>query len=235
MSESVSTVSFGQRIIAYALKRSIRKTVRVEVHPDGAVRVIAPLDIPADEVAKAVRRKASWIVKQLRFFEQFRPLTPARQYISGETHRYLGRQYRLKLSQGERRVRLVAGFIEVTEPNPDHAAVESALAGWYRQRANIYFKRMLAESLAHFESYELPMPQLKLRQMPTRWGSCTPSGVIHLNPDLIKAPGSCVEYVIIHEICHLINRNHDKTFYELLERVLPDWQRRKQTLEQIMA
>ena len=168
-------------------------------------------------------------------FEQFRPLTPARQYISGETHRYLGRQYRLKLSQGERRVRLVAGFIEVTEPNPDHAAVESALAGWYRQRANIYFKRMLAESLAHFESYELPMPQLKLRQMPTRWGSCTPSGVIHLNPDLIKAPGSCVEYVIIHEICHLINRNHDKTFYELLERVLPDWQRRKQTLEQIMA
>ena len=235
MSESVSTVSFGQRIIAYALKRSIRKTVRVEVHPDGAVRVIAPLDIPADEVAKAVRRKASWIVKQLRFFEQFRPLTPARQYISGETHRYLGRQYRLKLSQGERRVRLVAGFIEVTEPNPDHAAVESVLAGWYRQRANIYFKRMLAESLAHFESYELPMPQLKLRQMPTRWGSCTPSGVIHLNPDLIKAPGSCVEYVIIHEICHLINRNHDKTFYELLERVLPDWQRRKQTLEQIMA
>lgn len=235
MSEEEFTVPYGQRVIAYELKRSARKTVRVQVHPDGAVRVIAPLDIHTDEVAKVVRRKAPWIVKQLRFFEQFRPLTPARQYLSGETHRYLGRQYRLKISQGERRVRLVAGFIDVTEPNPTQASVESALTDWYRQRAGIYFKRMLTESLGHFESYGLPVPQLKLRQMPTRWGSCTPSGVINLNPDLIKAPGSCIEYVIVHEICHLINRNHDKSFYELLERILPDWQRRKHVLERTMV
>ena len=235
MSESALTVPFGQRIIAYELTRSARKTVRVQVHPDGTVRVIAPLSISTDEVGKVVRQKAPWIVKQLRFFEQFRPLTPPRQYLSGETHRYLGRQYRLKLVQGEKRVRLVAGFIEITDPNSTPEEVANSLAGWYRQRAISYFKRMLTESLGHFESYELPIPQLKLRQMPTRWGSCTPLGTIYLNPDLIKAPGSCIEYVIIHEICHLINRNHDKTFYDLLERVLPDWQRRKQTLERIMV
>ncbi|MEZ0484978.1 M48 family metallopeptidase [Fibrella aquatica] len=235
MSEFEQTVSYGQRLITFQLSRRARKTVRVQVHPDGAVRVIAPLDYPADEVSKVVRRKAAWIVKQLRFFEQFRPLTPPRQYRSGETHRYLGRQYRLKLTVGDKRIRLMAGFIEISEPDLDQEGIRNSLDTWYRQKATIYFQRMLTASLARFESYGLAIPQLKLRHMPTRWGSCTPSGVIYLNPDLIRAPGSCIEYVVIHEICHLINRNHDQTFYQLLERILPDWQKRKQTLERIMA
>lgn len=228
-------MQFGQRTIAYALTRSGRKTVRVQVHPNGSIRVIAPLELAAEEINKVVKRKAPWIVKQLRFFEQFRPLTPPRQYRNGETHRYLGRQYRLKIRQGEKTVRLVAGLFEVSLPTPTPEAVEQALADWYRQRADGHFRRILANVLKHFESYALPTPQLKLRQMPTRWGSCTPSGVISLNPDLIKTPGGCVEYVIVHELCHLVHRNHDRTFYELLERILPDWQRRKQTLERMMA
>lgn len=235
MTENRLSVQFGQRTIAYELVRAARKAVRIQVHPDGTVRVIAPLELVAEEVAKVVHRKAPWIMKQLRFFGQFHPLTPPRQYRSGETHRYLGRQYRLKLLQGEKAVRLVAGFIEVTLPDPIPDAVAQALQAWYRQRADGQFRRILAEVSKHFESYSLPTPQLKLRQMPTRWGSCTPSGVISLNPDLIKTPGSCIEYVIVHEFCHLVHRHHNRDFYELLERILPDWQRRKQTLERMMA
>lgn len=235
MTENKLSVQFGQRTIAYELVRSARKAVRVQVHPDGTVRVIAPLELAEAEVAKVVKRKAPWIMKQLRFFEQFRPLTPPRQYRSGETHRYLGRQYRLKVLQGEGPVRLIAGLIEVTLANPTPSDVEQALAVWYRQRAELHFRRVLTDILKHFESFSLPVPRLKLRQMPTRWGSCTPSGVISLNPDLIKTPGGCIEYVIVHEFCHLVHRHHNRDFYELLERILPDWQRRKQTLERMMA
>ena len=235
MTEPLSTVQFGQRIIAYELTRTARKAIRIQVHPDGTIRVVAPLDLAEIEVSKAVKRKAPWIVKQLRFFEQFRPLTPPRQYRSGETHRYLGRQYRLKLLQGQESVRLVAGFIEVTLPDSTPKIIEQVLEAWYRQRADMHFRRILAETLKHFESYSLPTPQLKLRQMPTRWGSCTPSGVVYLNPDLIKTSSSCIEYVIVHELCHLVHRNHNRDFYELLDRILPDWQRRKQTLERMMA
>ena len=235
MSDSGQTIQYGQRTIAYELLRKARKAVRVQVHPDGTIRVIAPPDLTDEDIAKVVKRKAPWIVKQLRFFDQFRPLTPLRQYRSGETHRYLGRQYRLKLNQGEKRIKLIAGYIDITLPDIHPDAVERALAAWYRQRAEVYYKRMLLDVMRHFESYVLPEPQLKLRQMPTRWGSCTPAGVISLNPDLIKTPGGCIEYVLVHELCHLVHRNHDRAFYELLSRILPDWQRRKQTLERMMA
>lgn len=235
MSEFVNSIQFGQRTITYELARSARKTIRVQVHPDGAIRVIAPLLTSEEDIADTVKRKAPWIVKQLRFFEQFRPVTPPRQYRSGETHRYLGRQYRLKVIQGKPTVQLVAGFIEVHVPNLAVHSIARMLDNWYRQRADTQFRRILAGVLPQFESYALPEPQLKIKQMPTRWGSCTPAGVIYLHPDLVKAPSSCIEYVIVHEFCHLVHRPHDRAFYSVLERILPDWKRRKQTLERIMV
>ena len=235
MNQFLSTVQFGQQSITYELVRADRKAVRIQVHPDGTVRVIAPLALTSEEIASVVKRKAPWIIKQLRYFDQFRPLTPPHQYRSGESHRYLGRQYRLKLNQGTKSIRLVAGFIEVTLSNPVPEVVENVLKDWLRQRAAFHFRRILSEALLHFESYNVPTPQLRLRQMPTRWGSCTAAGVIYLNPDLIKTSTSCIEYVIIHELCHLVHRYHDRSFYELLGRILPDWQRRKQILERTMA
>ncbi len=229
------SVSYGQHTLVYTLTRSARKTVRIQVQPDSTVRVIAPPDLDETQIAMVVKKKAAWIVKQIRFFEQFRPLTPIRQYKGGETHRYLGRQYRLKLVEGKKLIRLAAGYLDVTLPDPTPEAVEQALTQWYREKADIYFRRMLAQVIKRFELYKLPHLQLKIRHMPTRWGSCTPAGIIYLNPDLIKAAGSCIEYVLIHELCHLVYRYHDRTFYELLGRMLPDWQRRKQTLERMMA
>ncbi|MEI7582076.1 SprT family zinc-dependent metalloprotease [Runella sp.] len=235
MSEELMSVAFGLQTIAYELRRTARKSVRIQVHPNATVRVIAPLELTEDEVAKAVKQKAAWILKQLRFFEQFRPLTPPRQFRSGETHRYLGRQYRLKLMKGEKSIRMMAGFIEISLPDPIPETVAAVLDGWYRQRAEIYFQRILTEVMPRFESYGWTVPEIKLRKMPTRWGSCTSAGVIYLNPDLIKASGSSIEYVIIHELCHLAHRLHNQKFYELLGRILPDWQRRKQNLERMMV
>lgn len=235
MSEGLMSVAFGLQTITFELMRSVRKSVRIQVHPTGNIRVIAPLELTEDEVSKAVKQKAAWILKQLRFFEQFRPLTPPRQFRSGETHRYLGRQYRLKLMKGEKNIRMMGGFIEISLPDPVPETVAALLEGWYRQRAEIYFKRILTEVMPRFESYGWPIPEIKLRKMPTRWGSCTSAGVIYLNPDLIKASGSSIEYVIIHELCHLAHRLHNQKFYELLGRILPDWQRRKQNLERMMA
>lgn len=229
------SVVFGLQTIEYELRRTDRKSVRIQVHPNGTVRVIAPLELTEEEVSKAVKQKAAWILKQVRFFEQFRPLTPPRQFRSGETHRYLGRQYRLKLMKGEKSIRMMGGFIEISLPDPAPEKVSIVLEGWYRQRAEVYFQRILTEVMPRFESYKWPVPEIKLRKMPTRWGSCTSAGVIYLHPDLIKASGSSIEYVIIHELCHLAHRLHNQKFYELLGRILPDWQRRKQNLERMMA
>lgn len=235
MSEELMSVVFGLQTIEYELRRTDRKSVRIQVHPNGTVRVIAPLELTEEEVSKAVKQKAAWILKQVRFFEQFRPLTPPRQFRSGETHRYLGRQYRLKLMKGEKSIRMMGGFIEISLPDPAPEKVSIVLEGWYRQRAEVYFQRILTEVMPRFESYKWPVPEIKLRKMPTRWGSCTSAGVIYLHPDLIKASGSSIEYVIIHELCHLAHRLHNQKFYELLGRILPDWQRRKQNLERMMA
>lgn len=229
-------VQLIDQLFSYELKRSVRKSVRIQIHPNGMIQVIAPLELPLEEISKIVKQKGVWILRQLRFFEQFRPATSPSQHVSGETHRYLGRQYRLKIQVGEvKHIRLVGGFIEINIPENHPSKVESLLNQWYRGKAEIHFQRILIEVMPRFESYQLPTPEIKLRKMPTRWGSCSSKGTIYLNPQLIKASGSCIEYVIIHEICHLIHHNHNKLFYTLLERILPDWKQRKNYLERLMA
>jgi hypothetical protein len=113
--------------------------------------------------------------------------------------------------------------------------VKSNLIAWYREHAEVKFDEYLHECLQLFARQKLTKPRLEIRAMPKRWGSYTPKGKLFLNPELIKAPGRCIEYVIVHELCHQISPSHNKAFYELLTEVMPDWVRWKDKLERVMA
>ncbi|WP_288735183.1 SprT family zinc-dependent metalloprotease [uncultured Phocaeicola sp.] len=217
----------------YAVEYRRRKTLGICVHPDGSVEVKAPVEAPLEQIRKHVHRRASWICKQQRYFSSFGIYTPERKYVSGESHLYLGRQYMLRIIDSERNeVHYKGNIIEIECRHRKDA--RALLLAWYRKRAEIKFEEYATPLIARFNRYQVKPSAIKLKDMATRWGSCTATGQILLNPRLVCAPRICIEYVIIHELCHLVHRNHTKDFYELLTQEMPDWKKWKMKLERLM-
>lgn len=231
------SVLFGSKQIKFKLQYSERKTLGISVFPDASVVVTAPSSFVNDleSVEAKVLKRAPWILRQQMKFSAYPPSPPARQFVSGESFRYLGRQFRLKVIEGSSEmVRMKDGYIEVTiTDRRDKEKVEKEINAWYGQRARQFFGKKLGELLGRFTSYGVVAPSFQLRKMTMRWGSCGRNGIIFLNPELIKYSSSCIEYVIVHELCHLVHPNHDKKFYNLLKRTMPDWEKRKARLERL--
>lgn len=227
-------IQYGSQSIAFEIDRKERKTLAIEVYPDLSVNVLAPPQVTLEEIKERVLKRASWIVKQRNFFDQFLPRIPKKEYIAGESHLYLGRKYVLKIIHSvEDSVKLKGGNIIILSKTGlnDNDRARILLAQWYRAHAMRTFERTLNQSLEHFKKFDLKIPELQVKRMKSRWGSCTPSGRLILNPEIIKAPSKCVEYIIVHELCHLVHPNHSKHFYSLLVSIMPDWKRWKLRLE----
>ncbi|MCB1087370.1 MAG: M48 family metallopeptidase [Verrucomicrobiae bacterium] len=214
------------------LTRSARKTLGISVLPDGSLELAAPEGATVGAIIAKVEKRRGWIARQRRAFREMNAVRPPRRYVTGATHRYLGRQYRLKVSASDReQVRLKGGYLEVGVPSRDEKTIRRALDGWYRTRAREQFERRLGEWAGWCAARKLPKPKLRLLSMPKRWGSALADGTVCLNPGLIRAPSVCVDYVITHEICHLRHADHGREFHLLLRQLLPDWERRKARLE----
>ena len=228
-------ICYGGKRIEFRLRRSKRKTLAITVQPDLSVVVTAPRKAALDTVLAKVRKRAGWIGRQQRFFSEFLPQTPPRRYVSGETHRYLGRQYRLKVVEAEvADVKMRGRFIWVQTPRKtDTARVRKLVEGWFLAHAKERLARSFEESAVRLGRRLAETPRMQVRRMHKRWGSWTRRGGVWLNPELVKTPASCIDYVVAHELCHAVYGDHGKAFYELLRRVMPDWEQRKARLERV--
>jgi predicted metal-dependent hydrolase len=215
-----------------------RTKLAITVHPDMRVEVGAPAGSPLDRILARVEKRAGWILKQLYYFEQYQPTQPGPRYISGETHVFLGRQYRLKVREGKTEaVKLIGRFFSVwVKDSRDTASVQRLLESWHRDHAEPLFAHRLRGIVECTPSLGFKTtPRLLIRKMDRRWGSCTKAGNILLNVELMRAPIHCIDYVIVHELCHLKVHNHGAEFYRLLSRCMPDWLKRKQRLERVVV
>lgn len=232
----VHRVAYGTATIEYDLHYADRKTLAITVEPDRRVIVSAPQGTPLAEVEARLVKRGAWILRRQREFEDYLPVMPPRRYVGGESHLYLGRRYRLKIDQGdEEGVKLSAGrfFITVREKdNPER--IKSLLDAWYRRRAAVVFAERLA--ICHAKAHPvLPYPELRIRIMEKRWGSCTPGEVMLLNLKLIQTPKYCIDYVITHELAHLKEHHHGPAYYALLDRLMPDWRERRARLHEFQV
>jgi predicted metal-dependent hydrolase len=229
-----TSIQFGSKKIDFQVEFSARKTLGITVTPDMEVLVKAPLDSSIEEIKKKLLKKAAWIIKQQSFFLSFQPKTPSRKYVGGETHLYLGRQYLLKIESGKKdSVKLKGKYIIVQ--TSDKSRVKGLVKDWYLTHAKAKFKEIAEPLIQKFKRHKIEPETIVFRDMPTRWGSCTPKGKIILNPELIKAPRGCIEYVIIHELCHLIYHDHTRKFIDLQTKEMPDWEKWKMKLENLLA
>lgn len=204
----------------------------IHVDPDGRVLIDAPLRATDAEIRRAVTRRARWVQSRLQEIDNSRRHVLPREYVSGETVYYLGRRYRLRVlpSKEMPAVCLRGCYLQVAVGSRSPGDVRIALHTWYRARARRILHLRL-EELCRRLPWMKQIPPTSLRKMKSRWGSCSPKGLLTLNPDLVRAPRDCVDYVILHELCHLKVHDHSPRFHRLLETHLPGWKVMKSRLD----
>ncbi|MCP1728442.1 putative metal-dependent hydrolase [Natronospira proteinivora] len=235
--EPTHSVPYGEGELRFFWRRGDKRPndgrrARIHVHPDGLVEVETPPDTSLVETKQALLKRARWVTRHLQEIQARRHDALAREYVSGETLFYLGRRHPLKLIQAEgaTRVKLLRGQLRVSTPDTSRKAVKAALEQWYREHAKAVFARRL-ETIAERLPWVSEAPPWTIRAMKTQWGSCSRTGSILLNPHLVKTPIRCIDYVILHELCHLKEHNHSGRFYQLLDIAMPDWREIKDRLD----
>lgn len=215
------------------LKRSKRRTLAISVLPSGELELVAPVTISLDAINEKVRKKRNWILRQRRAFSEMNADRSKPRYCSGATHRYLGRQYRIKVSRATKSsVKLVGAFFQIRSLDISEPAIKRLLDQWVREKARLQFEKRIQLWVPWCKRRNLPEPRVCLRNMPKRWGSAQRDGRIFLNPSLVAAPSGCIDYVIAHEVCHLKYPDHGREFFQLLDQNCPNWRKAKQRLEQ---
>lgn len=229
-------IPFGKRIFLSQIEWSERKRIAVIIQPDLSIITRVPIGTELITIKIFLIKKASWIAKQIYYFERFHPLPVKRCYISGETHLYLGKQYRLKIKTGKKpNIKLQGQYFVAEEPaSQQHEKVKEQMLKWYSDHAREILKKRIALILPVFQKLGIESPQFHIQVMKKRWGSCSKKKNITLNTELVKAPIMCIDYVITHELCHLLSSRHDAKFYRILSNFMPDWEKRKARLERVL-
>ena len=230
-------VPFGRSVIDYRIERSDRrKTVTIAVGPGGGVVLKAPLGTSIRRLDEVVSAKASWILKRLVGFRGLGAAPAPKEFVAGESYRYLGRSYRLKIERRSECTDPIASvhgaFLVVTIPRASgaeqrDALVRRAVVAWYRRQAA---RRIPTRVEIYTSRAGLRSPSVLIRDQEKRWGSCSSNGELRFNWRVMMAPMSLVDYVVAHEVCHLIVRDHSTRFWKLLETVLPDYEERRARL-----
>lgn len=225
MSESIQLEE-----LHFAVRRSdSRATVGITVERDGSLTVAAPSEYPIDEIERIVRGKLLWVYRRLQEREPVQSKPLPKQFVSGEGFSYLGRTYRLRLVAPERGIaplRFHQGRFLLFRGKQERG--EELFSDWYALHGQRWLERRLA---LYIDRVGARPARVRARELGYRWGSCTKSGVININWRAVQFPPRIIDYVLVHELVHLIEPGHDPMFWRRVERILPDYQERRQWLQ----
>jgi len=224
---------YGDKTYEYAVQflDSRKKSISIYVLPDASVEVKAPAHATKQRIAETMTRRARWVVRNVEKMHLYRSQVLPREYISGETHFYMGRRYVLKVVPSDvNQVKLSRGRFVVQCKEVSREKVKALLEVWYKDHARQAFQKRLNAIAPNIEWLD-GVPPMSVRAIKKQWGSCSPKGRISLNWNLVKAPVDCVDYVITHELCHLREHNHSKKFYALMDQHASGWKQIKGKLD----
>ena len=225
------SITFDYKII----RKSRSKTASISVKPDGTVQILVPHTLSEEKILALVEKKSQWISTKIAHFQEINQKDKQSEYVSGESFTYLGRNYRLKIVPGDpsEEVKLMNGRFyvhipsETAQADRDRLVVEQ-LISWYRSRAII---RLRQKTIRYARQMGVVPVAVGLKDYKSQWGSCHTDSKIYYIWKFIIAPHSIVDYVVVHELCHLVHGDHSKKFWRLLETVLPDYLERKEWLK----
>jgi len=233
------SISSGEETIYFEIRRGRRKkSVAILIGPKAQVVVLAPRYLDEERIRAIVQKKARWIIEKQELARVIRSLNPPKEFVGGETFPYLGRRYRLEVIRStvkkEKKCKLIRGQlrVEIGQELGEKEArmrVKKALLDWYFERAASEIRERIdpwAEQIGKWPR------SIEIKDQKARWGSCSASGVIRFNWEIIMAPPPVVDYVIVHELCHLIHLHHSHRFWQKVRSILPDYQESRMLLRQ---
>ncbi len=231
------SITYGDKTIEFELIRKDVKNLNLSIRPDMTIFVSANEKVPLEDIQDFVHTKAPWLIKNTNYFKNTQPEhNEKKEYVSGETFKYLGRQYRLKVEEVDKNegVKLYQGYFYLSIKDKTNInRKEKLMDQWFRDKANQIFNESLDRIYPRLEKYGISKTSIQVKTMKARWGSCLiDKGEILLNFELIKAPKLCIDYVILHELIHFIHRDHDAQFYDFMTSLMPDWRKRKEILDE---
>ncbi len=232
--EILRTVETQLGEIKYILTYKKIKNIYIRVRRDCTVAVSAPLRVPAEKTDEFVISRCEFIFKAIKSIASAAQCRTTVTFTDGSVFFFLGEGLRLKINAGSTD-HAEAGngslTVHTADSSPEH--IQKIIEDWYRNECKKIFLKAVSEIHKSFIPYNVPLPEITIREMTSRWGSCNPyKNKMTLNSVLIKSPMSCIEYVIVHEFCHYIHQNHSKDFYSFMQKILPDWKERKNMLEE---
>lgn len=211
----------GRGFSAVVVRTHRKKSATIKVE-EGVVSVVVPKTLPMDRIHQLVDAKHDWIIEKLAIYAEAQP-SSEKEYVSGESFPYLGRNYRLKVLTGDLApTKLINGRITVTVPDPDVQShyIRRALLNWYKRNAE---KKIREKVIRYAKQVGVETGVIRIKEFKSRWGSCTPYGDLEFNWLIVLAPNRIVDYVVVHELCHLIHHDHSIQFWKEVERVMPDY------------
>lgn len=228
----MQTFIYGKYQYNYQLLRLERKTLSLTVLPNLSIVVRSPLQAQQERVEVFLQKKWLWLEEQVRYFKKHHFRKSDKEYVSGESFLYLGRQYKLIVREAKAKaVSLNKGVLicQTTDSVMNNADTKKQLDNWFIEKARLVFTERYNDILKKFSYTD--KPRLVIKKMDRRWGSFVRGKSIILNPLLIHVAKDCIDYVITHELCHIKHRNHTKVFYKLLSTKCPKWEAIKEKLE----
>ena len=211
------------------VRTSRTKTASIKVD-DGLVYVVVPKALESERIQQLVADKYLWIIQKIALHDASKPASD-REFVSGEAYAYLGRNYRLKVIVGAYSpVKLIQGRLVATLPDGANRSnlVRDAVIRWYKLNA----LRKIKEKVRRYSKVMgLEPKSIDIKTFKSRWGSCSPKGDLEFNWVIVMAPNRVVDYVVIHELCHLKQLDHSPKFWKEVERVMPDFAEHKEWLK----
>lgn len=210
------------------------KNVRLKVFPDRKVTLSSPFNVPDAWIEKYLNEKSGWIEERLAYFKKTMGYEAVKIIKSGISTKVLGREVIILLQEGPSKdvYRNEDRIIVCTPDKSNYQAVKDQFERWWRIQAKQYFENVMQQLYPILGKYNLDKPLLTVRKMKTLWGSCSANkDRITINQYLYKASPPCIEYVILHELIHLLYPKHNRQFYDFLSIYMPDWKERKRILD----
>ncbi|QGU00341.1 hypothetical protein SYNTR_1747 [Candidatus Syntrophocurvum alkaliphilum] len=225
------SINYGTKTIYFDVIYRKRKTMAITVEAPDKVTAIVPVGMKEETIKKKVMTKADWIVKKLYEFKNVKHIPLKKEFVNGESFMYMGRNYSLQIELDDSlqvpEVKLFRGKFIISTPTKDEEALKNAMEKWYREKA----KEKINERVEYYQ-YKIGKKPAKVtvKEQKKRWGSCSSKGNINLNWKLIMAPSPVIDYIVVHEMAHLVHLNHSKEFWNLVESILPDYKERRKWL-----
>jgi len=222
---------YGTQRIEFTVVFRKRKTLSIEVEAPDIITVITPENTPEGTILETVKTKSKWIVQKLFEIKEMEYRKRDKQYVNGESFIYMGRNYSLQIVLDDKIIlpetKLRGGKFYVYTYTKDEETVKQALENWYKDKA----KEKIQERIKYYQQYfDIKPAKIIIKDQQKRWGSCTNKKELLFNWKCIMAPSPVLDYIVVHEMCHLVYMNHSKEFWQLLKRVLPDYEGRRALL-----